>query len=189
MNNSINIMIYIFLFLEISLIIFTYYYLTKQYKYAVFCYKRNQHGQKKFAIKKREYIEENIIVSNITADIDVDELNDKISLPILNFRLDGEEIVKIPMNDEKIFIGRGKSDDIVINEPTISRSNCVITKEDDKYFINIDINKNPIKLNKKQISKAKVNPFKQEIYNGDIIFMGNGRISFEFLAQQNLVIV
>ncbi len=187
MNIITNIIVYITIFIEIAVIITTYYYLKKEYNYAVYCYNKNYSNRpKKIFIEKEDNIVENIIVSNITQKIDTNELNDKISIPVLSFRLDGQQIAEIPMNNEKIFIGRGKSDDVVINEPTISRSHCVITKEDDKYFINIDINKNPIKLNKKQIIKEKEKPFKKEISNGDIVSMGDGRISFQFIWRQNL---
>ena len=188
MNNITNVIGYIIIVIEVTVIMITYYYLKKQYNYAVYCYSKNQHRKKMVHINKNDDIVENIIISNITQEIDVDELNDKISPPVLSFRLDGREIIEIPVNSEKIFIGRGKSDDIVINEPTISRSHCVITKENDKFFINIDINKNPVKLNRKKIVKEREKPFKEEISDGDIISMGNGRITFQFTIPQKHVI-
>ena len=188
MNNITNIVGYIIISVEITLIMITYYHLKKQYNYAVYCYSKNQNKEKNVFIEKNDNFDENIIISNMTQEIDVDELNDKISPPVLSFRLDGREIIEIPINNEKIFIGRGKSDDIVINEPTISRSHCFITKEDDKYFINIDINKNPVKLNRKKIVKEREEPYKEEISDGDVISMGDGRITFQFIIPKNYVI-
>ncbi len=189
MNIITNIIIYIIIFIEIAIIVITYYYLKKEYNYAVCRYNKNYSNRlKKAFIEKKDNDVGNIIVSNITQKIDTNELNDKISIPVLSFRLDGQKVAEIPISDDKIFIGRGKSDDVVIDEPTISRSHCVITKEDNKYFINIDINKNPITLNKKQIKKRKEKPFKKEISNGDIVSMGDGRISFQFIWRKNLVI-
>ena len=178
----------IFIFIEMFLIIITYFHLAKQYKYALYCYNK-QNKQKKISIYQRRTPVETIVVSNMTQAVNTDELNDELNPPVLNFSLDGKKIVEIPMKKEKIFIGRAKSDDIVINEPTISRNHCFITKENDKYFINIDINKNPVRLNTKQIDKEKYEPFKKEILNGDIVSMGDGRISFQFVLSQNLAII
>ena len=185
MDKITNFIGYIIVIIEITIIMITYYHLKKQYNYAVYCYSKNQNKKNAIFVKKNDNIIENIIISNITQEIDVDELNDKINPPVLSFRLDGQEIIEIPVNREKIFIGRGKSDDIVINEPTISRSHCVITKENEKFFINIDINKNLVKLNTKKIVKERKKPFKEEISDGDIISMGDGRITFQFIIPQN----
>lgn len=178
-----------FIFLEILLIVITYFHLFKQYKYAIYCYDK-QNKRKKIHISQRITPVKPRVTSNMTKAVNTDELNDELNSPILNFSIDGKKNVQIQIKKEKVFIGRSKSDDIVIDyEPTISRNHCFITKENDKYFINVDINKNPVSLNTKQIVKEKYKPFKKEISNGDIVSMGDGRISFQFVLSQDLAII
>ncbi|MDE7178732.1 MAG: FHA domain-containing protein [Lachnospiraceae bacterium] len=178
MGNFFNALSFIFICLEIVVVFITYYKLLKQYRYAIYCYKKSQNRNRALLVEKKEEDTDHIVISDMTQKIEEDELLEMINSPILNFSLDGKNIKEIIFRNEKIFIGRGKSDDIVIDEPTISRSNCVITKENDKYFINIDKNKNPIQINKRQIGTE--GPLRKEISNGDVVSMGNGRISFEF---------
>lgn len=179
MVNFLNVMGFIFIFVEIIVIVITYYQLLKRYRFAVNYYKKNQNSQPPFLVAKGTETVENIIIPNITQAINEEEIQEMMNLPTLNFLLDGNDILKIHMSNEKFFIGRGKSDDVFINEITVSRSNCMITKENDKYFITIEKDKNPVQLNRRLIGKGGT--LKKEISNGDVVSMGNGRVSFEFI--------
>lgn len=179
MGNLLNVMGFISIFVEIIVIVITYYQLLKRYRFVMNCYKKNQSHQRSFLVEKRTEELSSIITPNMTQAISKDELQEMMNLPSLIFFLDDEDSLKIPLKNDKIFIGRGKSDDIIINESTVSRSNCIITKENDKYFISIENGKNPIQLNKRQLGKG--GSLKEEILNGDVVSMGDGRISFEFI--------
>ena len=166
---------------EIIIIIITYYHSLQRYKYIINNYDNKQISYKKYFIAKKENFAKDIVISNMTQKIDTDALNKELYYPTLKFSLNGEEINSIILNQEKTFIGRSKSDDITIDEPTISRSQCFITRDDkNKYFINIDLRRNPIFINQNRVISER-----KELFDGDIIFMGNGKISFEFVMLSN----
>ena len=176
MDKIISILGFLFIFVELMVIIFTYYCLAKQYKYAMNSYYKKQHERPKYVvISQRNTTPQAIVVSNETEIINDQEVENELNYPVLYFYVNNKEIESVSLWEDKIFIGRSKSDDIVINEPTVSRSQCYITHETDKYFINIDRVRNPIMINHKQINKGK-----KELSNGDRISMGNGKVSFVF---------
>lgn len=169
-----NILWYMFILIGILIILRTYYSLYKQFKYASYFYDRKQNTQNTIYASKKETPIENIISSNMTQRISTHEIDIAMNYPILYFRINNQTI-SIPLSEKKVFIGRSPEDDIVINEKSVSRSQCYITSEKDKYFINIK-GGNPISLNKKQITKEK-----EELTNGDVVYMGrDGMISFKF---------
>lgn len=164
-----------FILIEIVIIILTYYYLIKQYNYIRKHNTKQQEHSKIFKEAQKEATLQNIVVSNMTAIIDQHALDKEINHPTLYFYLDNKEIKSVSLCGEKTFIGRGMSDDIFINEPTVSRSQCFITKETDKYYINLSKMNNPISINKIKCTKEKA-----ELSDGDLVSMGNGKICFVF---------
>lgn len=175
MDKSISFLGYMFLLIEIVVIISTYYHFVKQYNYAMKRYSKQQERSKIFVKVLRKSALQNIVVSNRTEPINKQDVENKLNYPTLYFYLNNKEIKSIPLWDEKTFIGRSTSDDIFIDEPTVSRGHCFITKETDKYYINRGIAKNPLSINKRQFADEK-----KELFDGDSVSMGDGKISFVF---------
>lgn len=167
----------LFIIVEILTIIASLQFLFPKYKYTMAIYKEKVNKNKKIYIHREYNCSNNVVKSNMTQMINCNEINSALYYPTLKFYLNSKEIKSIPIdyNREKIFIGRSKSDDIIIDDPMVSRSQCYITKENDNYFINLGINRNPVLLNEKQISESK------KLIDGDIISMANNKIYFKFV--------
>lgn len=182
MEKIINSLGFLFIFTEIITLIISYYYSIKQYKRVMISYKKKQNKSPKIYISKFNDNNNNKITieSNMTERFDMQDIKNKLSIPVLRFYVNGQKTksIKLNGNREKIFIGRSKSDDIVIDETTVSRGQCCITKDDGNFFISVDINKNPVYLNDRLL-KTKV-----MLQNNDIISMANGKIYYKFYSSE-----
>ncbi len=166
----------IFILTEIITLLISFSYSIRQYKHVMIAYKEKQSKVPKIYISKNENYKKTVIKSNMTEQINTQEIKNKMLTPVLCFYFDNKKTksIKLNGNRENIFIGRSKSDDIVINEPTVSRSQCCINRENGNFFITVDENRNPVYLNKKLIKS------KEKLYNNDIISMAEGKIYFKF---------
>lgn len=150
--------------------ILSYYYSIRQYKYNKIYYTR-QSGKKRQA--KKEKLSH--VKSNMTQYIDTNELNKEINCPIITF-INTKKTEPIRLTEDKIIIGRSKTDDIIIDNPNVSRSHCVIFKKNKKYFLELSATKNPIYINGKKMIKSQ-----EELADGDTISLVNANISFNFI--------
>lgn len=184
MEKIINILWIIFILIGLFIIIITYYYFIQKYKYVMVDYKQKQEIVKKIYVSKSQNYKKTIIKSNMTERIDIKDIKNNISAPIIIFYFNGKKTksIKLNGNRENIFIGRSKSDDIVINEPTVSRSQCYIIRDNGDFFITVDINKNPVYLNSKLIET------KMKLYNNDLVSMANGKIYFKFYCSEEYML-
>lgn len=152
--------------------ILSYFYSIRQYKYA----KSHNIQYQKNAEKKDKPKKSNLVhvKSNLTKYIDVDEINKGISCPSINF-LNTKKTEPIILTEDRIIIGRSKTDDIIIDNPNVSRSHCVITKKNERYFLELSALKNPILLNGRRLTNKKA-----ELTDGDTISLLNANILFKF---------
>nr|WP_300832849.1 FHA domain-containing protein [uncultured Acetatifactor sp.] len=179
MEKIVHIFEILFILFEIFIVIITCIYSLYRYRHIMKIYEEQQN--------EKPYIKINnfqsrtpIIITNMTEQINTREV-DKNLYPFLIFNLNGIEIKTVYLNQETTFIGRGKNDDIMINESTISRSQCSITKEDSNYFINIDRRTNPIYINGIEVTEEET-----KLIDGDTVSLGNGKISFIFVTSSNI---
>ena len=152
--------------------ILSYFYSIRQYKYAKahnIQYQTN--AEKNDKTKKPKLVN---VKSNLTQYIDVDEINKGISCPTLNF-LNTKKEEPIILTEDRVIIGRSKTDDIIIDNPKVSRSHCVITKINEKYFLELSALKNPILINGRKLTNKKA-----ELTDGDTISLINANILFKF---------
>lgn len=170
MEKIISLLGYVYILLGFTVGIISYYYLIRQYKYTK-AYYTQQHEKAKKINKIRKHP---LVKSNITQYIDTDEINETMDCPFLDF-LTAEKIKPIRITEEETIIGRSKTDDIIIDNPNVSRSHCVITKDNKKYFIKLTAPKNPILLNGKNVAIES-----EELMDGDTILMVNANIKFRF---------
>lgn len=184
MEKIINILWIIFILIGLFIIIITYCYFIQKYKYVMVDYKQKQEIVKKIYVSKSQNYKKTIIKSNMTERIDIKDIKNNISAPIIIFYFNGKKTksIKLNGNRENIFIGRSKSDDIVINEPTVSRSQCYIIRDNGDFFITVDINKNPVYLNSRLIET------KMKLYNNDLVSMANGKIYFKFYCSEEYML-
>ena len=152
--------------------IVSYYYLIRQYKYTKSYYIQ----QYKSIEKKNEQQKQKLVhvKSNLTQYLDSDAINKGMNCPVINF-INTKKIKPIILTEDKIIIGRSKTDDIIIDNPNVSRSHCVITKKNEKYFLELSALKNPILLNGKKLTGKS-----EELSDGDTISLVNANILFEF---------
>lgn len=185
MENFIDSLGLIFILTEIITLLISFSYSIRQYKHVMIAYKEKQSKVPKIYISKNENYKKTVIKSNMTEQINTKEIKNKMFTPVLCFYFDNKKTksIKLNGNRENIFIGRSKSDDIVINEPTVSRGQCCITRNNGKFFITTDINKNPVYLNNKLLKT------KEEILqNNDIISMAGGKIYFKFYSSEKEIL-
>lgn len=83
--------------------------------------------------------------------------------------IDAGEIKDIIVYDD-IIIGRNPRCDVVINEPMVSSSHCIISREKDKLMIEDDNSTNGTRLNGKSIKHII------EIKNNDVLTLGDRSI-------------
>ena len=83
---------------------------------------------------------------------------------------DGE---RYELNMWETSIGRSNSCDVVITYETMSRSQAVIARRNDSWYIHDLQSKSGVKVNGKKVEK------KQTIKDGDILTLGNMRFRFE----------
>ena len=83
---------------------------------------------------------------------------------------DGE---RYELNMWETSIGRSNSCDVVISYDTMSRSQAVIARRNDSWYIHDLQSKSGVKVNGKKVEK------KQTIKDGDVLTLGNMRFRFE----------
>ena len=139
----------IFILIGLFIIFISYWHFIQRYKYAMVNYKQKQENIEKIYVSKSNIYKNTIIKSNMTERINTQDVKNNIFVPIVTFYFNGQKTksIKLNGNRENIFIGRSKSDDIIINEPTVSRGQCCIVRENGNFFITVDATKNPIYLN------------------------------------------
>lgn len=171
MEKMIGVLGYIYIAFGFVVGISSYYYSLRQYKTNKLYY--TQHKGK---IKKNDqYIKKPVrIKSNITQYLDTNVINKELNYPIIHF-INTKNKESIRIGENRTIIGRGKTDDIVIDDPKVSRSHCVITKSRGKYYIRLTALKNPILLNNKKVTENK-----ELLTDGDIITLVNANILFKF---------
>lgn len=99
------------------------------------------------------------------------DTNNNHNVPILRIIKGPYAELEIPLNKNKITIGRSPKSDIFLNDRTVSRQHAIITKEDDNVRI-IDCDSfNGLWINKKHQLVYDLN-------NGDIIQIGIFLIQF-----------
>src|SRR5437868_3121993 len=70
------------------------------------------------------------------------------------------------LNSEKIFVGRDKTNEIVLNDASVSRRHCEIEKRGEKYYINDLDSLNGTTLNGREAENT-------EITSGDKLGVGD----------------
>ena len=89
--------------------------------------------------------------------------------------LTGDKVgLEFPINQLRVIIGRELTCSIVLEEPVLSRRHCVITQDNNKFYVADLKSKNGTYLNGQRIEKT-------ELEDGDIIRVGNTR--FEFITE------
>lgn len=162
----------IFIISEFFMIIIAFYGLNKEYIHVVGSYdKGKKKGKKKKSIKKQNS-EKKQIISNITEPVDTEEISQMINYVELVFSKEKKVIECIRISQNRIIIGRGDKNDIIIDERSVSRRQCLIMKRGNKYILKNFAKINITKLNGKKIKKP------DEIKYGDIVNIG--RVSFKF---------
>src|SRR6187551_2483998 len=78
------------------------------------------------------------------------------------------------LNSEKISVGRDKTNEIVLNDASVSRHHCEIETRNEKYYINDSGSLNGTTVNGREAEDS-------EITSGDKI--GVGDFTFLFLAE------
>lgn len=172
MGKMIGVFGYIYIIFGFLVGFYSYYYLIRQYKATKLYYVRHKGKVKKN--NKYTKTQPVRIKSNITQYIDTDMINKQINYPSIQF-INTKKEESIRIGENRTIIGRGKTDDIVIDDPKVSRSHCVIIKSRGQYYIKLTALKNPILLNNQKITDRK-----ELLADGDIITLVNANILFKF---------
>lgn len=172
MNKILDVAWLIFIVLESFILFITFCYLRREYIKAIEESNENKRKIKTYIIEKKDIAIKNIIKMNKTEIIDVQEIKKQLEYVQLIFLLDGNYIGGGEISNEKIRIGRDPRNDIVINNRTVSRKQCLIVKENNTFILKNYSYANKTRLNGKIVKKSK------EIKYGDVVKIGN--ISFTF---------
>ena len=110
---------------------------------------------------------------NMTQYIDAEAVNKQISYARLIFNTNGNYLTSENISKKIIRIGRDPRNDIVIRDYTVSRMQCWIVKEKDRFILKNYSYINTTKLNGKTVKKSK------EIRYGDVVKIGNITFTFD----------
>lgn len=182
MEKIINSLGFLFILTEFVILILSYCYSIKQYKHVMISYKKKQNTRPQIYVSRSDdnNYSRTVIKSNMTERFNTQDIENKLFIPILCFYVNGRKtkLIKLNGNRENIFIGRSKSDDIIIDETTVSRAQCCITRDNGKFFISVDTNKNPVYLNDKLLKTKAI------LQNKDTVSMANGKIYYIFYSSE-----
>ncbi len=167
-----NVLWFIFIFVEIAVTIFTYYYLKREYAKALEDYYRNQFEIRRYFNIKKNEARKSIVQMNITDYIDTQEINEQLESVQFEFAKEGNHIVTERISKSKIHIGRDSRNDIIIKDRTVSKQQCIIIKRDGRFLLKNLSDRNATRVNGEVVSR------KREIKYGDFIEIG--KISFRF---------
>lgn len=174
MNKLLDILGFVFIMFEVFISAVTFYYLKQQYVRVMKEYYKNENeSRKKIIVRNEKIIKKDIIQINTTQYIDTAEINKQIGLAQLTFSKKGTWLSNEKMTQNRTRIGRDPRNDIVINDYTVSRKQCLIDKEDDKFILKNYSHKNVTRVNGKPVKKHK------EIKEGDVVQIGNVTFVFD----------
>src|SRR5256885_10447679 len=86
----------------------------------------------------------------------------------------------LELNKPVITVGRGNANDLVLNDPSVSRFHAVVKLRDNSIFIADRGSTNGIVLNDKKISKET------ELKNGDVALVGLYKLLLERVDEQGI---
>ena len=172
MNKLIIVIWAILIILALYTIFETYKFLKVEYAIALKHYNQKNKKFRNYTISKRNDSLKNIVKNNFTKAMDTQQINKQIGYAMLSFQTNG-----VPINDEKIYkdkvsIGRAHENDIILNDRTVSREQCLIIKMENKFII-CDLSS----TNKTLLNGHPVNN-NCEIKYGDMVEIGNVRFQF-----------
>lgn len=93
-------------------------------------------------------------------------------MPSIKLVSDDGESIDLPVLKDTITIGRGKDNDIILQDSTVSRSHAQIRQADNAFTVKDMGSHNGIKVNGKQVKKALLR-------NEDVIEIGNHKLIFQ----------
>lgn len=93
-------------------------------------------------------------------------------MPSIKLVSDDGESIDLPVLKDTITIGRGKDNDIILQDSTVSRSHAQIRRADNTFTVKDMGSHNGIKVNGKQVKKAILR-------NKDVIEIGNHKLIFQ----------
>lgn len=147
-------------------------YLMVEYKKALVYYDKKQKKRKAYRDTKKEEVFKNVIKDNVTKIINAKKINEQIGYAMLSFVGRNENTTDTKMQKEKVNVGRSRDNDIVVNDLTVSRQQCLIVKKGYKFYICNLSNTNKTLLNGVPVDNT------MEIKYGDIVEIGE--ITFRF---------
>lgn len=160
----------------IILVIYTIYetsiYLKLEYEKAISFYSKRQKKRNNYKVIKKEDVLKNTIKNNITKVINSKNINEQIGYAMLSFNGKNEHIKNTKIYKDRINIGRLHNNDVVINNDTVSRNQCLIVKKGEKFYICNLSNTNKTLLNGMPVDNT------MEIKYGDVVEIGE--ITFRF---------
>lgn len=172
MNKILDFIWPIFIVVESFVIFAAFCSLKREYDKAVKEYNESKREIRTYIIEKKDTAMKNMVKMNMTEIIDVNEINRKLESVQLIFLREGQYIGSREISTKKIRIGRDQRNDIVINDRSVSRKQCLIVKEGDIFILKNYSQSNTTKLNGKIVTRSR------EIKYGDVV--GIGKITFTF---------
>lgn len=122
----------------------------------------------------REKSRNNRIKNNTTEIIDYNLINSLVGYAVIEFLDEYKRILKThTIFKSNLSIGREESNDIVLREQTVSRNQCLITYQNNEFYICHLSKTNPTLLNGISIENT------QKLSFGDIIKIANYTLRFK----------
>jgi FOG: FHA domain len=148
-------------------------YLFKQYQKATINFYKKNRSVRKYNSPQKKFSPKRQIKNNVTELIDHDLINKRIGYAVIEF-LDEQGRVNTTQTIYKsyISIGREESNDISLPSQKVSRSHCIITYQNRKFFICNLSHTNPTILNGTFVENTS------QLYFGDTIQIANYTLRF-----------
>lgn len=143
-----------------------------EYNRSIIAYNKEKRAKSRYYISLQQEGIKSLVKNNITQKINKDQVNKQVGYALLRFESKGRNIKDTRINKEKVIIGRSPSNDIVVNDKSISREQCLIVKTGKKFIIC-----NVSKTNDTLLNGMPVNDT-SEIKYGDVVEIGNVKFRF-----------
>ena len=164
----------IFIIICLGYIYLFYTYLYGQYKKATINFYKKELNLKKYCVTSKENYRKSRIKNNITQIIDHHAISSLTGYAILEFIDNQGRIVKTQtIFTPNLRIGREESNDIVLHEQTVSRNQCLIRRQNNKFFMCNLSKTNPTIVNGESIENTT------DLYFGDTIKIADYTLRFQ----------
>lgn len=179
MDKLSSVFLIILIILTLVFVYYFYVYLYKQYEKASINFYKKKEAAKEYYKTVRQFSQNRPIRNNVTAQINQDLINKRVGYAVIEFINEQGKVEKTQtVFKPNLSIGREESNDIVLYNQTISRRQCLIRYQNNKFYLCNLSDTNPTMLNGVFISNTRQLSF------GDIIEISDYILRFSDIVKK-----